>query len=72
MISPTNWPVAVLGLAVAAATAAPAAAHSVEALEAKLLERETYVQMTPTAPGRTPTRRSRRGSFQSRTCATRD
>ncbi len=48
MISPTNWPVAVLGLALAAATAAPAAAHSVKALEAKLLERETYVQMTDT------------------------
>lgn len=52
MISPTHWPVAVLGLALAAATAAPAAAHSVKALEAKLLERETYVQMTDTpAPG---------------------
>lgn len=43
---------AVLGLALAAATAAPAAAHSVKALEAKILERETYVQMTDTpAPG---------------------
>ena len=52
MISPTHWPVAVLGLALAAATAAPAAAHSVKALEAKILERETYVQMTDTpAPG---------------------
>ena len=52
MINPMNWPVAVLGLPLAAATAAPAAAHSVKALEAKLLERETYVQMTDTpAPG---------------------
>ncbi len=52
MISPTNWPAAVLGLALAATTAAPVAAHSVKALEAKILERETYVQMTDTpAPG---------------------
>lgn len=39
---------AVLGLTLAAATAAPAAAHSVKALEAKILERESYVQMTDT------------------------
>ena len=52
MISPTNWPAAVLGLALAAATAAPAAAHSIKTLESNILERETYVQMTDMpAPG---------------------
>ncbi len=51
-MSPMNMLAAILGLALAAATAPPAAAHSVKALEAKILERETYVQMTDTpAPG---------------------